>query len=90
MGKRLWGRPRKRWMDFMEEDLERLGVQEWREVVQDGEKWRDVVIAAKTLRVLSARERKRRNVQLKFLLDFKQRTYLTYLLNQQTKWGKCE
>jgi hypothetical protein len=28
----------KRWLDVVEEDLERLGVQEWREVVQDREK----------------------------------------------------
>jgi hypothetical protein len=50
MGKRPRGRPRKRWLDVVEEDLERLGVQEWREVVQDREKWRDIVMAAKTLR----------------------------------------
>jgi len=34
----------------VEKDLEKLGVQEWREVVQDREKWRDIVMAAKTLR----------------------------------------
>jgi hypothetical protein len=50
MGKRLRGRPRKRWMDVAEEDLKRLGLQEWREVVQDREKWRGIVMAAKTLR----------------------------------------
>jgi hypothetical protein len=37
-------------LDVVEEDLERLGVQEWREVVQDREKWRDIVMAAKTLK----------------------------------------
>jgi len=37
MGKRPRGRPRKRWLDVVEEDLERLGVQEWRKVVQDRE-----------------------------------------------------
>ncbi|KAE9523129.1 hypothetical protein AGLY_016470 [Aphis glycines] len=46
MGKRPRGRPRKRWLDVVEEDQERLRVQEWREVVQDREKW----MAAKTLR----------------------------------------
>ncbi|KAL4082680.1 hypothetical protein QTP88_029740 [Uroleucon formosanum] len=50
MGKRQGSRPRKMWMDVVEEDLERLRVQEWREVVQDREKWRDIVMAAKTLR----------------------------------------
>jgi len=38
MGKRPRGRPRKKWLDVVEKDLERLGVQEWREVVQDREK----------------------------------------------------
>ncbi|KAL4090626.1 hypothetical protein QTP88_025425 [Uroleucon formosanum] len=38
MGKRPRGRPRKRWMNVVEEDLERLEVQEWREAVQDCEK----------------------------------------------------
>jgi len=50
MGKRPRERPRKRWLDVVEEDLERLGVQEWREVVQDHEKWREIVMAAKILR----------------------------------------
>jgi len=31
-------------------DLEKLEVQEWREFVQDRKKWRDNVMAAKTLR----------------------------------------
>jgi len=44
----------------VEEDFEKLGVQEWRELVQDRKKWRDIVMAAKTLRVLNARERRRR------------------------------
>jgi len=35
IGKRLRGRPRKRWMDVVEEDLKILGVENWRETVQD-------------------------------------------------------
>lgn len=37
-------------MDVVEETLERLGIQEWRKVVQDREKWRRIVMAAKTHR----------------------------------------
>ncbi|KAL4089314.1 hypothetical protein QTP88_024368 [Uroleucon formosanum] len=48
-GKRPRGRPRKRWLDIIEEDLKTVGVEEWKEIIQDREKWRDTVLAAKTL-----------------------------------------
>ena len=48
MGKIPRERPRKRWLAVVEEDIERL--EEWKEVVKDREKWRDIVMAAKTLR----------------------------------------
>ncbi|KAL4098346.1 hypothetical protein QTP88_022976 [Uroleucon formosanum] len=47
-GKRPRGRPRKMWMDVVEEDL-RIGNEDWRNIVHDREKWREVVMAAKTL-----------------------------------------
>lgn len=34
----------------MEEDLNRVGVQEWSELAHDREKWRDLVMVVKTLR----------------------------------------
>lgn len=43
-------RETKKKMDVVEAHLETLGILEWREVVQDREKWRDIVIATKTLR----------------------------------------
>ena len=48
MEKRPRGRPR--CLDVVEKDLEILGVQKWRKGVEDREKWRDIVMAAKTLR----------------------------------------
>jgi ribosomal 50S subunit-associated protein YjgA (DUF615 family) len=48
-GKRPRGRLRKRWLDIIEEDLKTVGVKEWKEIIQDREKWRDIVFAAKTL-----------------------------------------
>lgn len=42
-GKRPRGRPRKRWLDVVEGDLKALGVHEWKEIVQDRERWRDVM-----------------------------------------------
>jgi len=50
IGKRPRGRPRKRWIDVVEEDLKILGVENWRETAQDRDRWRSVVMAAKTLR----------------------------------------
>lgn len=47
--KRPRGHPRKRWLDVVEKDLEDLGVQNWREIVQDRDTWSDLVMVAKTL-----------------------------------------
>jgi len=41
------GRPRKRWKEEVERDLEVLGVRRWREFVADREKWKDIVRQAK-------------------------------------------
>jgi hypothetical protein len=41
------GRPRKRWKDNVKELLEDIGV-DW-EQVYDGVRWREVVLAAKSL-----------------------------------------
>ena len=51
-GKRPRGRPRKRWIDVVEEDLRNMGINAWREMVLDRDRWREVVSAAKTLREL--------------------------------------
>jgi hypothetical protein len=48
-GKRPRDRPRKRWLDLIEEDLKTIGVKEWKEIIQYREKWRNIVLAAKTL-----------------------------------------
>ena len=42
-GTRRRGRPRKRWKEEVERDLQVLGVRRWREVVADRKKWKDIV-----------------------------------------------
>jgi hypothetical protein len=41
------GRPRKRWKEEVERDLQVLGMRRWRELVADGKKWKDIVRQAK-------------------------------------------
>ena len=47
-GTRRRVRPRKVWKEEAEGDLQVLGVRRWRELVIDGEKWKDIVQQAKT------------------------------------------
>jgi len=41
------GRPRKRWKEEVERDLQVLGVRRWSELVTDRKKWMDIVRQAK-------------------------------------------
>jgi len=41
------GRPRERWKEEVERDLQVLGVRRWREMVADRKKWKDIVRQAK-------------------------------------------
>ena len=46
-GTRRRGRPRKRWKEEVERDLQVLGVRRWRELVADRKKWKDFFRQAK-------------------------------------------
>jgi len=41
------GRPRKRWEEEVERDLQVLGVRRWRDLVADRKKWKDIFRQAK-------------------------------------------
>ena len=45
--RRRRGRPRRRWKEEVQRDLEVLGVGRWRELVTDRKKWKDIVRQAK-------------------------------------------
>ena len=45
--RRRRGRPRKKWKEEVERDLQVLEVRRWRELVADRKKWKDIVRQAK-------------------------------------------
>lgn len=49
-GKRPRGRPRKIWLDGVEEDLIKMGIENWKDIIHDRDRWSDFVVATKTLR----------------------------------------
>ena len=48
-GKRCKGRPRLRWLDDVETDLQQLGVKAWKKKAADRPQWKEVVKQAKAL-----------------------------------------
>jgi hypothetical protein len=56
-GKRLLGRPRRRWEDGIRMDLREIGLGDvdWILLAQDRDRWRAVVSAVMNLRVLAPR-----------------------------------
>jgi len=46
-GMRRMGRPRERWEEEVERDLQVVGVRRWRQLVADRKKWKDIVRQAK-------------------------------------------
>jgi len=59
-GTRRRGRPRKRWTEEVERDLQVLGVRRWRELVADRKMWKGIVRQAKAHSGLQCKWKKRR------------------------------
>jgi hypothetical protein len=48
ISKRPKGRPKTRWEDDVKKDMQKLEVPNWRTLVQDGRRWKELVERAKT------------------------------------------
>jgi hypothetical protein len=49
ISKRTTGRPKTRWEDDFKRDIQKLKVPNWRNLVQDRRRWKELVEKAKTL-----------------------------------------
>jgi hypothetical protein len=47
-GRRIRGRPRKRWVEDIEEDIPTLGIKGWRKLSMERMEWRKITKKAKT------------------------------------------
>jgi len=46
-GRRNRGRPRKRWIDDIEEDVQRMGIRGWRKLCKERAEWKRITEKAK-------------------------------------------
>ena len=47
-GKRIRGRPRKRWVEDIEEDIQLMGIRGWRKLSKERTEWKSITEKAKT------------------------------------------
>jgi hypothetical protein len=47
IGKRIRGRPRKRWIEEVEEDIQRMGIRGWRKLCKERTEWKRITEKAK-------------------------------------------
>jgi hypothetical protein len=48
MGRRIMGRPRKRWIEDTEEDIQTMGIRWWRNLSKKMTEWKEITEKAKT------------------------------------------
>ena len=48
MGRKIRGRPRKRWTEDVEEDIQTMGIRGWRKLSKERTEWKKIVEKAKT------------------------------------------
>jgi len=48
MGRRIRGRPRKRWIEDVEEDIQTMEIRGWRKLSKEKTEWKEITEKAKT------------------------------------------
>jgi hypothetical protein len=48
IGRRIRGRPRKRWIEDVTEDVQRMGIRGWRKLSKERTEWKRITEKAKT------------------------------------------
>jgi hypothetical protein len=48
IGRRIRGKPRKRWIEDTEEDIQIMGIRGWRKLSKERTEWRRIIEKAKT------------------------------------------
>jgi hypothetical protein len=48
IGRRIRGRPRKRWIEDAEKDIQRMGIRGWRKLCKEKTEWERITEKAKT------------------------------------------
>jgi len=48
MGRRITGRPRKRWIEDIKEDIQMKGIRGWRKLSKERTEWKKIAEKAKT------------------------------------------
>ena len=48
VGRRIRGRPRKRWIEDIEEDIQSMGIRGWRKLSKERTEWKRITEKAKT------------------------------------------
>ncbi|KAJ8979241.1 hypothetical protein NQ317_008066 [Molorchus minor] len=81
------GRPKKRWIDDVEEDLKTLRIGNWRRTAVDRTRWRNIVEQAKTHRGLWTKRRRRRSEEL---IAFEDRSVYCTKATYSNKEKGCE
>ena len=47
VGRRIIGRPRKRWIEDVEENIQRVGIRGWRKLCKERMEWKRIIEKAK-------------------------------------------